>query len=301
MATVEEVARQALASVNSAGSYLLACQWIADRYIELMSRTRFRARRKVAELVVPATYQEGTVSVTQGSDAVVGVGTTFVDAMVGQFFRAGHIWHEIGDVTDATNLTLLNPFTDETVTDQEYVIVNKRIELPAAVRWFGETMINLHTGQRLQRMNWVELAISDPARFDAFSDPQVFTEVGINPATQARQLEFYPYPDHDVLIGYAYWEIPPILAFDDDIPTHVDTYILKAGCLVDIMRYEMAKAAQAGQVDQAAFWRNEARAQETYWEKKITEAIGMDRGTDDVSAILMLGNSGNRQGPLSTI
>lgn len=301
MPTVEETARLALGSLNSAGSFLLACQWISDRYIELMSRTRFKARRKVAELVIPATYQTGTVTIVNGSPDVVGVDTVFTIDMEGQFFRSGLVWHEIETFVDPTHLTLLNPFTDTDVADGVYVIVNKRIELPVTVRWLGETMINLHTGQRLTRMNWIELAISDPNRFDAFSDPSVFTEVGINPETGARQIEFYPYPEQAVLVGYAYWEIPAPLAFDDDIPTSIDPYILKEGCMIDIMRFEMAKAAQAGQPDIAGFWRNESRTQETAWEKRVTEAIGTDRGTDDISAILMLGNSGNRQGPLGTI
>jgi hypothetical protein len=294
MPTIEEIARQSLAAVNSSGSFLLASEWIAARYQQLLSRARFKSRRKVAEVLVPPVYQQGTVTATAGSEVVLGSGTAFSDALVGQFLRAGVVWHEIVEVNpDGVTMTLLNPFSDVSVTNSAYVIANKRVLLLPEARWLSDRMVQMRTAASVNRLSHLELTMTDPARADIGPDPAVWSEVGMDVATGARQIEFYPYPDHAVLVGYAYWEDPPLLAHTDQTPFHIDPYLLKEGCMIDIMRYEMAKAAQAGDVNAAGFWRNESRAQETMWERHIQDAIKADTGASDVAAILQLGGSGN--------
>ena len=80
--------------------------------------------------------------------------------------------------------------------------------------------------------------------------------------------------------------MPPELARDSLIPIGIDSYVLREGALIDIMRYESAKAMQAGNVEAAAFWRNEYRAQSTSWERNILEAARTDKGSDDMTMIL---------------
>jgi len=53
-----------------------------------------------------------------------------------------------------------------------------------------------------------------------------------------------------------------------------------------VYRYEMAKALRANQIEAGAVWRNELRAQETTWKRRIEEMLHADRATDDVSLIL---------------
>lgn len=61
-------------------------------------------------------YTTGTVTVTTGTGAVVGVGTTFTAAMVGKPFKAtGHTkWYRVKTFTDATNIVIENDSDDET-------------------------------------------------------------------------------------------------------------------------------------------------------------------------------------------
>lgn len=61
-------------------------------------------------------YTTGTVTITTVTGAVVGSGTTFTAAMVGNPFKAvGHTkWYRVSAFTDTTHITIINDSDDET-------------------------------------------------------------------------------------------------------------------------------------------------------------------------------------------
>jgi hypothetical protein len=61
-------------------------------------------------------YTTGTVTITTGTGAVVGSGTTFTSAMVGKGFQAtGHTkWYRVATHTDSTHITIVNDTDDDT-------------------------------------------------------------------------------------------------------------------------------------------------------------------------------------------
>ena len=63
-----------------------------------------------------ANYNTGTVSMTNGSNAVVGVGTTFTSAMVDRRFKIDGetTWYTVSGFTDATHITLDANYTGTT-------------------------------------------------------------------------------------------------------------------------------------------------------------------------------------------
>ncbi len=76
-----------------------------------------------------ADYLTGTVTVTSGSTAVVGVNTTFTAAMVGRWFTVTDTtvpgqgyWYRIASVTNSTNLVLENDFSGTTTAGITYRI-----------------------------------------------------------------------------------------------------------------------------------------------------------------------------------
>jgi len=86
---------------------------------------------------------------------------------------------------------------------------------------------------------------------------------------------------------------------DDQVPYGIDGYILKEGALIDAWRHLATLAAEKGQIDTAAFYRNESRAQNTSWGKSILEAVAADRNTDDATFILSsVYGSSNRGGDI---
>lgn len=74
-----------------------------------------------------ADYTTGTVTVTNGSSAVVGSGTTFTTAMAGRMIRINdgsddQLWYRIEVVTDATHITLENVYGGATTSGISYRI-----------------------------------------------------------------------------------------------------------------------------------------------------------------------------------
>lgn len=74
-----------------------------------------------------ADYITGTVSVTQDSATVTGLGTTFAASMVGRSFRVDDgspdgIWYKVASYTDATHITLENVYEGDTGSGKAYII-----------------------------------------------------------------------------------------------------------------------------------------------------------------------------------
>jgi len=74
-----------------------------------------------------ADYTTGTISITTGTQTVVGVGTTFTADMVGRKLRfadgvGNGIWYRISGFTDATHITVENFYSGATVSGGNYII-----------------------------------------------------------------------------------------------------------------------------------------------------------------------------------
>src|SRR5574342_657523 len=98
MATVEQVAREVLAAIDTQAGHLLAVQWVAERYRRLASRTRFRHLRRLGEVILPAAITAGTITTTQGSTTVTGDATAqaaWSNALVDRMLRASVAWYRI--------------------------------------------------------------------------------------------------------------------------------------------------------------------------------------------------------------
>jgi hypothetical protein len=88
-------------------------------------------------------YTTGTVSLTSGSAAVVGVGTTFTAKMIGRVLfvtdgSADGMGYKISAYTDATHITLDNVYGGTTVAGSTYLIG----EVPAIPEEYHEALID---------------------------------------------------------------------------------------------------------------------------------------------------------------
>lgn len=323
LATVEDIARDALAALNSSAGHLLASRWVSERYKDLCSRARLRHLRRVAQVAIPGAVQVGTCGVNAGDNRVYGDAAAIAawaqQDFKGWHFRARNVWYEVeGFALD--HLILRGPFTETTVGLVEgfggvnppsliqpnvswtgaafgttpfggnfanggsYKLVRRYFEVPPTVRWLG-TFVHMRRRYPLRVITYTELDSSAPDRTIVAGGPYVVAELNEDESGR-RLLEFYPYSPTAETIHFTYWSVPPDLQPQDPIPRNVDPYVLKEGALVDVMRFEMAKAMQAGDVNGAALWRNEYRAQSTVWERLLKQAIATDRGSDDVTMIL---------------
>jgi len=307
MPTVGDCARSALAAIDTNAGLPRAAKWVSERYRELSARTRLRHLMQTGEILLPAPTTAGTVTVTPGSNIIIGdsaTSTVWNTNLIGQFIRIQVAWYEIVDVVPFAafvnpQLILKAPYTETASgAGTGYRIVRRFTTLDPNVRFLGDFV---HTRRRrpLKTTNKMALDLHYPGRQLITGGPRCVADLGVDPLTRQRRVEFYPYNDKSELIVYQYWTIAPDLTqpgTDPDqtvLPNEVDVALLKQGVLVDLYRYESAKLLHNGQIEAAALMRNEARAQQTTWESAILDMIRADRGTEDVSFVLKLRGGGS--------
>lgn len=79
------------------------------------------------QIVGENPYATGMVSITSGGTAVVGVGTAFIQDMVGQSLFLSGQWYTISVVTDDLNLTIENQYLGSTLAGTDCVIATPNI------------------------------------------------------------------------------------------------------------------------------------------------------------------------------
>ncbi len=290
--TCEDVARAALAAVNSDAGIILAEQWVNERYANLAARTTLRALHKTAELIVPAVISIGTVTIASGAGVVTGDATAIAawgTELVGRYIQLHTAWYEIAGVVNGT-LELAGTYSEDTVTATSYRIVQRFFTLADDARTLG----NFVPSQRrmpLRKMSQGDLDSFAPYRQHLGFGPLAVIDFGVD-ASRRRIVELYPYSTTPQQVRYDYWAHPPRLELTDEIPGAVDLHMLKEGVLIDCFRFLAAKAMQSGDANGAAYWRNESRAQENRWEQYVNQALLNDRGTDDLETRLRSSQSG---------
>ena len=288
MTRVDEIAQEALSAVSSSASRVLASSWVNARYLELITKVRFKHTRRVGVLTMPAHITAGTATLAVGARIVTG-DTTARAAWLAQpstegwHFRGGVVWHRVVGRTPDGDLILASEYTESAVSAASYVLAQREHDLDRRAR-NPELFVHMRRNYHFRPIAPEFLDTLAPERTDISSGPRYAAIVGSGLEGGVR-LELYPLSNQAETIHYIYRELPTRLRISDNLPAVIDGYILKEGTLIDVMRYEQAKAAHAGQVDAAALWRNDSRAQETRWREYVNQAILNDRGPDDLTFV----------------
>lgn len=276
-------------ALGSNAGLLVATKWASERYREASRKYRFRHLRRVGEVIIPAEVNGGTVSATRGSDVITGDATAvaaWTSDLVGRIIRISRNWYRISGVdTGASTLKLESEFAEGDVTAHAYRIVVDRVQLDKDARFFGP-FVHPRFARVVTQTSLANLDEMEPDRLIVSgSGPELVAEVGSGD-DGSKVVEFYPYSTNTELVRYIYWIDPQPLAVGGTIPDAISPEALKDGILVDIMRQNSARAAKAGNIEAAAYWRNEYRAQETLWRRRMQEMVAADRGAEDLAVIL---------------
>lgn len=289
MRRVDEIAQEALSAVSSDAGRGLVVSWVNARYLELITKVRFRHTRRVGELQMPAPVTTGTVTLVAGASVVTGDTTAraawaTLTSVEGYHFRGAIVWYRVVGLTPDSDLMLASPFTEtDLAAGSSYVLALREHELDLRAR-NPEFFVHMRRHYTFRPIAPEFLDSFAPERPDTTSGPRYATIVGSGVNGGVR-IELYPLSTQAETLHYVYRELPVRLRATDTLPAVIDGYILKEGVLIDIMRWEQAKAAHAGQVEAAALWRNDARAQETRWREMVNQAILQDRGPDDLTFV----------------
>ena len=109
--------------------------YLNTRYADVLDRYPWKGLEVETTFETTAAYQTGTVNVTQGSDAIAGVGTTWTPAMSGMKFVAlatDAVY--IFTYVSATSATLDRNYEDASNTAAPYWIFQDEYVLPAATK-----------------------------------------------------------------------------------------------------------------------------------------------------------------------
>jgi hypothetical protein len=150
VATVREVARDAMGSVGSIDDLPFVAKAIDNRYKELVAKVPFRHLRALGELVVSAVVETGTVEITRGETDLDGSSTTWATspgtgARTEWFVKPATAWYRLASVTDDTNIVLASAFAEDDQDGVAYDLVQRYYTLPSTVRWLGKFV---HTRMR---------------------------------------------------------------------------------------------------------------------------------------------------------
>lgn len=291
MTPVEEVAYAALSAVGSNAGVLQGVKWTSDRYRQLSNRGRLRSLRRVAQVVIPAAVSDGLITAARDSAVIEGdadAQAVWHAGLAGWYFRYRRNWYKVVSVETAggvKTLKLDTPVTEDGSADVGYKLVQRFTPMPSDMRTVGR-FVHQRLWKPISQVSLSELDLMHPERlFVTGTGPELVCEVG-DDENGARLFEFYPYPLNSDSVLFSYYSRSPDLQPGDKLPDNLDVEALKQGVLIDVYRYEMAKALRENKVEVAAVWGNHLRTQETVWETRMTELMRADRSVDDLSIII---------------
>lgn len=279
MPTMEQVAREARALSTSDASIPLIVQWLNRRIAEIAAQKQLNHYRRVRELSLPAVIDDGTVTITRGSQIVAGsaTGWTFDLDDGSYFFRGRTAWYKIAQVQSSTSIILESTFAEDDLSAASYRIVKRYHKLPLDTSQY-DSFVHERTAEPLTILDLEELDKMDPSRwFNSGGIPNVVVEV--EPAADgSRQIEIYPYAATSEILVYLAWIKPPDLGWQEQFPSFLKPHVLLEGILVDCYRY---KASRETDANMTALWLNEVRRQDTKWQGMIPQAILQESGSSN--------------------
>lgn len=208
------VVRNMAAKVTSAE----ADAFIQTSYSQVFEAHEWMARKVDALVALVADYSTGTLTATQGSAGLVGVGTTWTSSMVGRWIRIGSAneIYQITAYTSATALTIESPtggtgWQAATTAGASYTIFQHIFKLAADV-----DMVLLPTRDyALHETTKEQIDAIDPIRLSSGTTmswaPRELASDG------AYQIELWPRPNVAGVMRVPYLKKAPTLGQSTDL------------------------------------------------------------------------------------
>lgn len=197
---------------------LLSRQWVSHTFRRIMERRRWSSLTKYGQFIFPQVYNTGTVTVTQNSTTVTGVGTAFTAAMVGLQFRptATVPIYTINSVNvGAQTLTLDFPYGAATQTTLGFEIFSAYPIVPTDFHSFI-TAVDPANNWRLwiNMLSQADLDAIDPRRsyagsypylilFHDYASPDLMTALNLSGPPLPR-MEVWPHVKVNKVVPFMY-------------------------------------------------------------------------------------------------
>lgn len=220
----------------------LAQEFIATAYARALTEVNWTGLRGEGEFVIPATYNTGTVQVTQGSTAVVGTGTTWTSSMTGrQFFVRGVGPFYTFTQTSSTTGTLDRTYGGVTGVTLPYDILQTYLTAPSDFLQFQAVMDRdnnwrLHTNYRQEQIDtW------DSKRSVA-GTPTILAAAPYD-ASGVPRFEIWPRTSAAKTYSYRYVRKPALLVNPSDtLIWPISGYAITQGALAELSMWPGTRA-----------------------------------------------------------
>ena len=187
------------------------------------------------QLVAPQATTQGQVTTTLGSNIVVGTGTAWTSALVGQQFRIGYNnpIYSIVDLPDATHLQLELQWGSPSVTSG-YFIVQNYFNFGPNVKYV-KTMVNMQLGYKFDlHATQDTLNTLDPWRQNQ-NFPYIAAGMPLDPQGNYLQ-ELYPASWTQQAFPFMAYTQPPNVALDtDNLPPYMRLDIVAKDCISEAL------------------------------------------------------------------
>lgn len=197
----------------------LCKQYINEAYSEALSGNRWSGLREDDEFVINTPYEDGTITVTQGSATVTGSSTAFTSAMAGRqlIVESSAPFYDISSVESGTSLTLTRPYSGSDDSGASYSIENVYLDCPSdflkfiiAVDIENDWKLHLHFLQE-------QIDVWDADR-SSTGTPWLLVPTSTRTASsgEVRRYELWPRASAAKTIPFRYYKKPSLLSSTSD-------------------------------------------------------------------------------------
>jgi hypothetical protein len=206
--------------------------FVNRRYQSLLRSWQWSFLKDRAVLTTVNPYSTGTVTVSNGSVAVTGSGTTWTSAMLGRQFRASSLgeFYEIASVESATSLSLRYAYGGNTASGAAYSIFQHIYSLVSTATKIQSIVYRFP----LKEANKESMDQIDAER-KSTGTPQWFIYLGKD-SSGYQQVEIHPVPAAAYTLRYEFYKSVSDMVLPSDVPV-IREDLVEAAALIDCYRY----------------------------------------------------------------
>jgi hypothetical protein len=218
---------------------LVVLGFLNNRYARVTSSKHWDWLNGSVDFELFEPYQTGTVSLTQGSESVTGVGTAFnVNVIPDNKLVVGDYVNLITTVNSATGLTLESAFAGVDQSAASYQIIKSIYRLPGDLEHLKSLSIDRYG--KLVPIGIQDMRRKQNADPGLTGVPRYYTELFRRPADGVRTMEIFPAPD-ERMNAHLDYNIQ-IIKLQDDVssyPLIPDRHrvVLYYGALADMYQF----------------------------------------------------------------
>lgn len=208
--------------------------WVKDGFQETRDSKLWSWAVKESQFTVIDEVTTGTVTATKDSTAIVGVGTNFLAAHIGQQIKLGNHVFTIASRSDTTNIVIDRGYPDTTESGKGYSIFTGYVTVPSDFYGFISVIdsnrpAKLHTNMDQTRLDWL-----DPQRTRT-GEALALVDLRYSPdATPLPMYELWPHQKSARGFRFLYWSISTDFSAAQALPFSIPDRLIKFYALSEL-------------------------------------------------------------------